>query len=125
VVVLSSPGGSVGAAILIGIQVQKLGLDTFAGRANEGCSSACPMILLSGRHVIIQRGTPIGFHAATGPAGTQAMAEYLSFLGFTARQINRLYPGPYLELYARKPVVGWTVWGNEIRRDQFPQEAAE
>jgi membrane-bound ClpP family serine protease len=94
VVVLSSPGGSVGAAILIGQQVRELGLDTFAGRAGEGCSSACPMILLSGRHVVIQRGTPIGFHAATGPEGTQAMAEYLSFLGFTARQINKLLSIP-------------------------------
>jgi N6-adenosine-specific RNA methylase IME4 len=32
------------------------------------------------------------------------------------RRIERLYPGPYLELYGRKPVVdGWAVWGNEIK----------
>jgi N6-adenosine-specific RNA methylase IME4 len=30
------------------------------------------------------------------------------------RRIERLYPGPYLELFARKPRDGWTVWGNEI-----------
>jgi N6-adenosine-specific RNA methylase IME4 len=35
------------------------------------------------------------------------------------RRIERLFPGPYLELYGRKPVPGWTVWGNEIPRDQF------
>jgi N6-adenosine-specific RNA methylase IME4 len=29
-------------------------------------------------------------------------------------RIEHLFPGPYLELYARKPVPGWTVWGNEI-----------
>jgi N6-adenosine-specific RNA methylase IME4 len=34
-------------------------------------------------------------------------------------RIARLYTGPYLELYGRKPVPGWTVWGNEIARDQF------
>ncbi len=35
------------------------------------------------------------------------------------RRIERLFPGPYLELYGRKPVASWTVWGNEIPRDQF------
>jgi N6-adenosine-specific RNA methylase IME4 len=23
-------------------------------------------------------------------------------------------PGPYLELFARRPIAGWTTWGNEI-----------
>ena len=40
------------------------------------------------------------------------------------KRIERLYAGPYLELYGRRIVPGWTVWGNEINRDQF-QEAAE
>ena len=30
------------------------------------------------------------------------------------RRIERLFPGPYLELYGRKLVPGWTVWGNEV-----------
>jgi N6-adenosine-specific RNA methylase IME4 len=30
------------------------------------------------------------------------------------RRIERLYPGPYLELFGRKPVDNWMVWGNEI-----------
>jgi AAA domain len=30
------------------------------------------------------------------------------------RRIERLFPGPYVELYGRKLVPGWTVWGNEI-----------
>jgi N6-adenosine-specific RNA methylase IME4 len=34
----------------------------------------------------------------------------------TCRRIMRLFPGPYLELYARKPAAGWTVWGDEIPR---------
>jgi MT-A70 len=33
------------------------------------------------------------------------------------RRIERLFPGPYLELFARKPVDGWAMWGNEIPRD--------
>ena len=35
------------------------------------------------------------------------------------RRIERLFPGPYLELYGRKLVPEWTVWGNEIPRDRF------
>jgi N6-adenosine-specific RNA methylase IME4 len=30
------------------------------------------------------------------------------------RRIERLFLGPYLELFARAPVAGWTVWGNEV-----------
>ena len=33
--------------------------------------------------------------------------------------IERLFAGSYLELYGRKLVPGWTVWGNEIPRDRF------
>jgi N6-adenosine-specific RNA methylase IME4 len=38
------------------------------------------------------------------------------------RRIERLFAGPYLELYGRKPVPGWAVWGNEIRRDRLLAE---
>lgn len=30
------------------------------------------------------------------------------------RRIERLYPGPYLELFARKPREHWATWGDEI-----------
>jgi N6-adenosine-specific RNA methylase IME4 len=30
------------------------------------------------------------------------------------RRMERLYPGPYLELFARKPREGWTTWGDEL-----------
>lgn len=40
--------------------------------------------------------------------------------------IERASPGPYLELFARLPTQGWTVWGNQIERNLFmPMEAAE
>ena len=32
----------------------------------------------------------------------------------TYRRIEHLYPGPYLELFARKPREGWTTWGDEL-----------
>jgi N6-adenosine-specific RNA methylase IME4 len=31
-----------------------------------------------------------------------------------ARRIERLYPGPYLELFARRERPGWTCWGDEL-----------
>jgi N6-adenosine-specific RNA methylase IME4 len=40
------------------------------------------------------------------------------------RRIERLYPGPYLELFGRKPVPNWTVWGNEIERAHLRGDAA-
>jgi N6-adenosine-specific RNA methylase IME4 len=33
------------------------------------------------------------------------------------RRIERLYPGPYLELFARRERPHWTVWGDEIPRE--------
>ena len=29
-------------------------------------------------------------------------------------KIERLYDGPYLELFARRARPGWDVWGNEV-----------
>jgi len=33
--------------------------------------------------------------------------------------IETVSPGPYLELFGRRVVAGWTVWGNEISRALF------
>lgn len=43
----------------------------------------------------------------------------------TNARIERLLPGPYLELFARRPMRGWTVWGNEISRGLFHQHIVE
>jgi hypothetical protein len=37
-------------------------------------------------------------------------------------RIERLFGGPYLELYARKPFPGWVTWGNEIARETFHEQ---
>lgn len=36
--------------------------------------------------------------------------------------IEKASPGPYLELFGRPAVRGWTVWGNQISRDLFTQD---
>lgn len=33
--------------------------------------------------------------------------------------IEKVSPGPYLELFGRETVPGWTVWGNEIKKNLF------
>jgi N6-adenosine-specific RNA methylase IME4 len=38
--------------------------------------------------------------------------------------IEKASPGPRLELFARWATKGWTVWGNEIKRDLFTREMA-
>lgn len=37
--------------------------------------------------------------------------------------IERASPGPYLELFGRRRVKGWTVWGNQDQGEEFRQEA--
>lgn len=31
--------------------------------------------------------------------------------------VERVSPGPYLEMFARQPRTGWSVWGNEVDSD--------
>lgn len=38
--------------------------------------------------------------------------------------LQRASSGPYLELFGRRRVEGWTVWGNQIERNLFYAEAA-
>jgi N6-adenosine-specific RNA methylase IME4 len=33
--------------------------------------------------------------------------------------IERVSPGPFLELFGRKPISGWTIFGNQIERRLF------
>jgi N6-adenosine-specific RNA methylase IME4 len=40
------------------------------------------------------------------------------------QMLERSSPGPYLELFGRRKVDGWTVWGNQIERNLFNAEAA-
>jgi N6-adenosine-specific RNA methylase IME4 len=39
--------------------------------------------------------------------------------------IQRASPGPRLELFGRRAVTGWAVWGNEVRRELFEQGVEE
>ena len=68
-----------------------------------------PLRLDAGVHSVIM--VPVGAHSEK-PDEAYARME-------------RLYPGPRLELFARRPREGWTTWGNEIARpgDEAPPPA--
>ena len=76
-------------------------------RANSECcllaTKGAPKRMAADVHQIVL--APVGVHSAKPEE--------------VRRRIERLFVGPYLELYGRKPVLGWTVWGNEINRDHF------
>jgi N6-adenosine-specific RNA methylase IME4 len=38
--------------------------------------------------------------------------------------IEKVSPGPYIELFGRNTVPGWTVWGNEIKKNLFSNPVA-
>jgi N6-adenosine-specific RNA methylase IME4 len=38
------------------------------------------------------------------------------------RLVERVSPGPRLEMFGRKAVPGWTVWGNQVEPDIFAQQ---
>jgi N6-adenosine-specific RNA methylase IME4 len=79
----------------------------YSTRANTECcllaTRGSPLRLSGDVHQVVL--APAGEHSAK-PAEV-----YL--------RIQRLYRGPYLELFARKARPHWTVWGNEIPRGQM------
>jgi N6-adenosine-specific RNA methylase IME4 len=74
----------------------------YSTRANpEPCLFATrgkPLRLDAGVHSVIM--TPVGEHSEKPDE--------------VYRRIERLYPGPYLELFARRERDGWRTWGNEL-----------
>jgi N6-adenosine-specific RNA methylase IME4 len=86
------------------------GLHTGMGYWTRSNSEVCllatkgsPLRLATDVHQVVL--SPIGEHSAKPEE--------------VRRRIERLLGGPYLEQYGRTPVPGWTVFGNEIPRDQF------
>ena len=68
-----------------------------------------PVRIDKGVHQIIM--TPVGSHSRK-PQEVHA-------------RIERLVDGPYLELFGRRPMRGWTVFGNQISSDLFTRDIPE
>jgi hypothetical protein len=70
-----------------------------------------PRDLAQDAHQIVM--APVGGHNANAKPGE------------VRRRIERLFAGPYLEHCTFRPARGRTVWGNEVPRDSFFQDAIE
>jgi N6-adenosine-specific RNA methylase IME4 len=68
-----------------------------------------PLRLDEGVHSVIM--TPVGAHSEKPDEAYGRM--------------ERLFGGPYLELFARRPREGWTTWGNEIESPAVPPDSSE
>jgi hypothetical protein len=64
--------------------------------------------------LLAKRGSPLRLNADVHQVVMSPVLAHSEKPEEVARRIERLYPGPYLELFARKPRDGWTTWGNEI-----------
>jgi N6-adenosine-specific RNA methylase IME4 len=64
--------------------------------------------------LLATRGSPTRLAADVHQVIISLVREHSKKPEEARRRIERLYPGPYLELFARKPRDGWTAWGNEV-----------
>jgi N6-adenosine-specific RNA methylase IME4 len=75
--------------------------------------------------VYATRGSPNRLAADVHQVVMASVGEHSAKPEEVRRRIERLVAGPYLELFARKPVTGWTVWGNEIAPGDINKSVAE
>jgi N6-adenosine-specific RNA methylase IME4 len=89
------------------ITLDGAGLHWGMGYATRSNSEAC---------LLATRGSPRRLDAGVHSVVMTPVGEHSEKPEEVARRIERLYGGPYLELFARRPREGWTTWGNEIQR---------
>jgi N6-adenosine-specific RNA methylase IME4 len=64
--------------------------------------------------LLATRGSPLRLAADVHQIVIAPVGEHSTKPEEVARRIERLYGGPYLELFARRPRDHWTTWGNEV-----------
>lgn len=85
------------------------------GQYFRGCTESC---LFGVRGNVPYRTRPDG-KRAQGRTGFHAPRGEHSVKPEKMRQMVELVsPGPYLEMFARRPAPGWSVWGNEVEVEQ-------
>jgi N6-adenosine-specific RNA methylase IME4 len=67
--------------------------------------------------LLATRGSPLRLANDVHQVVMAPVTEHSEKPAEVAQRIGRLYPGPYLELFARQPRERWTVWGNEVAGD--------
>lgn len=71
--------------------------------------------------LLATRGKPKRIHADVRQGIIAPRREHSRKPDEVHGRIERLVGGPYLELFARAPREGWTVWGNEVGKFDEPQ----
>lgn len=66
--------------------------------------------------LLFTRGKPKRISASVRKLMIEPRREHSRKPDETHARIERLVSGPYLELFAREPRPGWTVWGNQTER---------
>jgi N6-adenosine-specific RNA methylase IME4 len=64
--------------------------------------------------LLATKGAPSRLRTDVHQVVTALVSEHSAKPEEVRRRIEQLFLGPYLELYGRKPVDNWCVWGNEI-----------
>jgi N6-adenosine-specific RNA methylase IME4 len=95
-------------------QKTNFGLGTFPRQQHESCVVAVRGSLpFAVRNVGSVQTWPAVYEAGTKQVRKKHSAKPPAFLDL----VERVSPGPYLELFARDRRIGWDVWGNEVDSD--------
>jgi N6-adenosine-specific RNA methylase IME4 len=88
------------------VMLDGTGLDPSMGYSTRNCAEVC--------YLGIKGEPPLRLAADVRQVVLAPTGEHSKKPDEVYRRIERLYPGPYLELFARKPREGWMTWGNEV-----------
>jgi N6-adenosine-specific RNA methylase IME4 len=69
--------------------------------------------------LLATRGSPLRLAADVHQVIIAPVGEHSEKPDEAYRRMERLYPGPYLELFARRSREHWTTWGNEVETDHM------
>jgi N6-adenosine-specific RNA methylase IME4 len=89
------------------VKQNKCGDGLFMGMGNYTRANAELCLLAT-------RGNPNRLRADVHQIVMAAVGEHSAKPEEVQKRIEHLYRGPYLEVYARREVPGWTTWGNEL-----------
>jgi N6-adenosine-specific RNA methylase IME4 len=89
------------------------GLHTGKGRHTRSNSEVC---------LVATRGSPRRIDADVHQVIVAPVGEHSEKPAKVYRCIEALYPGPFLELFARKGRPNWTTWGNEVPPPPAPAD---
>ena len=75
--------------------------------------------------LLATRGSPLRLAADVHSVVIAPVGEHSAKPDEVYRCIERLYPGPRLELFARRQREGWTTWGDEIPPPTFNGDSVQ